>query len=253
MRRRIAAAGAATLLAIAGCDSDNDGGGRGRSGTVTVLAAASLTESFERIGDDFEAERPDIDVEFSFAASSELAVQIQQGAPADVFASADESTMQEVVDSDDVTVKPKIFTRNRLAIAVERGNPRSIRGLDDLDEPGLVVVLCAQQVPCGKLADRVLADAGVSFVPASRAKSVKATLTLVELGEADAAIVYVTDVESSGEVDGVEIPDDQNVVASYPIALLAEAPNPGAAREFVQFVGSPQGRRALRRFGFLPA
>jgi molybdate transport system substrate-binding protein len=250
--RRVATVGVA-LLAIAGC-----GGGTGErdgasSGSVTVLAAASLTESFEQIGDDFEAARPDIDVESSFAASSELAVQIQQGVPADVFASADESTMQEVVDSDDVTVEPTIFTRNRLAIAVERGNPRRIRGLDDLDEPGLVVVLCAQQVPCGKLADQVLADAGVSIALASRAKSVKATLTLVELGEADAAIVYVTDVEASGDVDGIEIPDDQNVVASYPIALLADAPDPDAAREFVRFVRSAEGQRSLRRFGFLPA
>jgi molybdate transport system substrate-binding protein len=250
--RPVATVGVA-LLVVAGCGTGTGERGGARSGTVTVLAAASLTEAFEQIGDDFEVERPDIDVEFSFAASSELAVQIQQGAPADVFASADKSTMKQVVDADDVAVEPRIFTRNRLAIAVEGGNPRRIRGLDDLDEPGLVVVLCAQQVPCGKLADKVLADAGVSITPASRAKSVKATLTLVELGEADAAIVYVTDVEASGEVDGVEIPDDQNVVAPYPIALLTESPNPDAARDFVQFVTSPDGQRTLRRFGFLPA
>jgi len=251
--RRVAAVGVG-LLAISACGGDGSGGSDDApSGTVTVLAAASLTESFEQIGADFEDERPDIDVEFSFAASSALAVQIQQGVPADVFASADASTMQEVADSDDVEVEPMTFARNRLAIAVERGNPRNIRGLDDLDEAGLVVVLCAQQAPCGKLADRVLADAGVPVAPASRARSVKAALTLVELGEADAAIVYVTDVEASGKVDGVEIPDDQNMVATYPIALLAEASNVGAAGEFMQFVLSPRGQRVLRRFGFVSA
>lgn len=252
MTTRVVTVGVA-LVVIAGCGDATGERDGAPSGTVTVLAAASLTESFEQIGDDFEARRPDIDVELSFAGSSELTVQIQQGAPADVFASADESTMQQVVDSDDVTVEPTTFTRNRLAIAVEKGNPRSIRALDDLDEPGLVVVVCAPQVPCGKLADQVLADAGVSITPAARARSVKAALTLVELGEADAAIVYVTDVDANDEVDGVEIPDDQNVVAPYPIALLAEAPNPDAAREFVEFVRSSAGQRALRRFGFLAA
>jgi len=244
------AIGGVALLTIAGCDGDGEPSG-GLSGTVTVLAASSLTESFEQLGEDFEAEHPDVDVELSFAASSELVVQIQQGAPADVFASADESNMEKLVDSGAVTVEPPIFTRNRLAIAVETGNPRGIDGLGDLDEPGLVVVLCAEQVPCGKLADQALAAAGVSVTAASRAENVKAALTPVELGEADAAVVYVTDIEASDAVDGVEIPDNENVIASYPIAPLAEAGNPAAARAFVRFVRSADGQRVLRRFGFL--
>ena len=241
----------AALTACSGDDGQDAAGGR-LSRTVTVLAAASLTESFEQLGEDFEGEHPDVDVEFSFAASSELVVQIQQGAPADVFASADESDMQKVVAAGDVAAEPTLFTRNRLAIAVEQGNPRDIDRLEDLDEPGLVVVLCAQQVPCGKFADEALANAGVSVAPASRAENVKAALTPVELGEADAAIVYVTDVMASGEVEGVEIPADQNVIAAYPIAPLAEAGNPEAARTFVRFVRSAAGQRVLREFGFLP-
>jgi molybdate transport system substrate-binding protein len=246
-------AACAALMAIAGCGGDDeDGDGAGLSGTVTVLAAASLTEAFEQLGDDFEAEHPAVDLEFSFAASSELVVQIQQGAPADVFASADESNMEKVVDSGDVTARPAIFTRNRLAIAVEEGNPRDIRGLEDLDEPGLVVVLCAQQVPCGKFADEALGNAGVSLTPASRVENVKAALTPVALGEADAAIVYVTDVQASTDVEGVEIPDDQNVIAAYPIAPLADAGNNEGARALVRFVRAPESRRVLRDFGFLP-
>ena len=150
----------------------------------------------------FEDEQPTSTVEFSFAASSELAVQIQEGAPADVFASADETNMEKVVDSGDVTAEPAIFARNRLAIAVEQGNPEDIEGLDDLADPDLVVVLCASEVPCGRFADEALANAGVSVTPASRAENVKAALTPVELGEADAAIVYVTDVEASDDGRG---------------------------------------------------
>lgn len=248
------AVGTVALLTLAACGGDGGAGGSGGklSGTVTVLAAASLTESFEHLGEDFEDRFPDTDVEFNFAASSELVVQIQEGAPADVFASADESHMQRVVDSGDVTADPAIFTRNRLAIAVEEGNPRDIGGLDDLDDRGLLVVLCAPQVPCGRFADEALANAGVSVMPASRAENVKAALTLVELGEADAAIVYVTDVNAGGRVDRVDIADDQNVIAAYPIALVTEAGNREAAQAFVRFVHSVDGQRVLREFGFLP-
>jgi molybdate transport system substrate-binding protein len=251
---RLLAVGGAVLLALAAC-GDNDGprgNGGELSGAITVLAASSLTESFEQLGEEFERRHPDADFEFSFAASSELVAQIQQGAPADVFASADEANMQKVVDSGDVTAEPTTFTRNRLVIAVEEGNPRDIRGLGDLDEPGLVVVLCAQQVPCGKFADDALANAGVSVTPDSHAENVKAALTPVELGEADAAIVYLTDVEASGKVEGVDIPDDQNVIAAYPIAPLAAGGNPYAARAFVRFVRSTAGQGVLREFGFLP-
>jgi len=159
--------------------------------------------------------------------------------------------MQKVVDSGDVTAEPAVFARNRLEIAVEEGNPRDIAGLDDLDESGLVVILCAGQVPCGRFADEALANAGVSVTPASRAENVQAALTPVELGEADAAIVYVTDVQASEQVEGVVIPDDLNVVASYPIAPIAEAANRDAATAFIEYVRSDRGGETLRELGFL--
>jgi molybdate transport system substrate-binding protein len=138
-----------------------------------------------------------------------------------------------------------------LEIAVEEGNPEDIRGLDDLDEPGLIVILCAEQVPCGRFADEALARAGVSVTPASRAENVKAALAPVALGEADAAIVYVTDVQASGDVGGVAIPRTENVVATYPIAPLAEAGDDAGASAFIDFVRSGDGQEVLRSFGFL--
>jgi molybdate transport system substrate-binding protein len=250
-------AGLSLLLAlVASCGDDNgDDGGASRpsslSGTLTVLAAASLTDAFEELGADFEREHPDVTVEFSFAASSELAAQIQQGAPGDVFASADEANMQKVLESEDVTDPPTVFARNRLEIAVEQGNPEDIAGLDDLDERGLLVILCAEEVPCGRFADEVLAEADVAITPASRAENVKATLAPVELGEADAAIVYVTDVEASGEVDGVPIPSDENVTATYPIGITSDSGKRDVADAFIRFVTSPAGQRVLAEFGFL--
>jgi molybdate transport system substrate-binding protein len=226
-------------------------GGSSGTETVKVLAASSLTEAFEVVAERFERAHPEIELELSFAASSELAVQIAQGAPADVFAAADEVTMQELVDTGDVAGEPAAFARNRLAMAVETGNPEAISSLADLAEPELVVVLCAEQVPCGRFADEALERAGVQLTPATRAQNVKAALSLVELGEADAAIVYATDVEGNAQVEGIAIAEDENVVATYPIAGLAEASNDDGARAFVDFVTSPSGQRVLRSFGFL--
>ena len=220
------------------------------SETITVLAAASLTEVFAALATEFEASHPGTTVELGFGASSDLATQIEEGAPADVFASADEETMQRVVDADGAD-DPVVFARNQLAIAVERGNPLGIETLADVDDPGVIVVLCAEQVPCGKLADQALVNADVSLTPASRAASVKAALATVELGEADAAIVYATDVESSDDVEGIEIPDDVNVVSRLPVATLRETNDRTGARAFVDFVTSPAGQRVLERFGFL--
>jgi molybdate transport system substrate-binding protein len=221
------------------------------SGSLTVLAASSLTDAFEQLGKRFEEQHDGATVEFNFAASSTLAQQIQQGAPADVFASADTSTMQQVVDSGDVAGRPAVFARNRLAIAVEEGNPEAIAGLEDLDQPGLVVVLCAEQVPCGSYADQALAEAGVTVNVASREENAGATLSRVELGEADAAVVYATDVEANGSAEGVAIPDADNVIAAYPIATLDASGNADAADAFVKFVRSPRGQNVLGRFGFL--
>jgi molybdate transport system substrate-binding protein len=222
------------------------------AGEITVFAAASLTESFGAIAKEFEKRYPDVDVRFNFDASSNLAAQIQQGAPADVFASADEANLQKAVDSGDVTARPVVFAKNRLEIAVEDGNPKKIKGLADLDEPELVVVLCADAVPCGKYAAEAFAKAGVNVNPASKEENAKATLSKVSLGEADASVVYVTDVKAAkGEVSGVTIPDRQNVIATYPIAVVEESDNSATAKAWVRFVQSKGAQKTLRRFGFL--
>jgi molybdate transport system substrate-binding protein len=228
--------------------------GKKPSGEITVFAAASLTESFNAIAKQFEKRYPDASVKFNFDSSSNLATQIQQGAPADVFASADEANFRKVIDSGDVTAAPAVFAKNRLEIAVEKGNPKKVRGIADLDRSGLVVVLCADAVPCGKYAAEAFANAGVSVQPASKEENAKATLSKVSLGEADAGVVYVTDVKAAkGDVTGVKIPDRQNVIAAYPIAAVKRSENSAAAKAWVQFVQSKTAQSTLRRSGFLPA
>jgi molybdate transport system substrate-binding protein len=223
------------------------------SGEITVFAAASLTESFEAIARQFEKRYLDVDVKLNFDSSSNLAAQIQQGAPADVFASADEANLRKTIDSGDVTATAARFAKNRLEIAVEKGNPKKIKGLADLAEPGLVVVLCADEVPCGRYAAEAFAKAGATVSPASKEENAKATLSKVSLGEADASVVYVTDVKAEkGRVTGVKIPDAENVIATYPIATVRESPNETAAKAWVQFVQSKAGQKTLRKFGFLP-
>jgi molybdate transport system substrate-binding protein len=176
------------------------------SGELTVFAAASLTESFDAMAKQFQKKYPDVDVRFNYDASSNLATQINQGAPADVFASADADNLQKTIDAGTVTPPPVVFAKNRLEIAVEKGNPKKIKGLADLQKSGLLVVLCADQVPCGKYAAESLAKAGVTVSPASKEENAKATLSKVSIGEADASIVYVTDVKAAkGTTNGVKI------------------------------------------------
>ena len=219
--------------------------GSNQPSEVTVFAAASLTEAFTAIAKD----APLPHVTFDFDASSTLATQIQQGGPADVFASADETNMQKV--SSEVT-SPAVFARNRLEIVMPRGNPKHVTSLADLAKPGLNIALCAQQVPCGKFADQALANIHASVKSPSREQNVRAVLTKVELGEADAGIVYVTDAKSAaGKVDRLDIPDAQNVIATYPIAVVRNAPHHDAAVAFVRLVLSARGQRVLRSFGFL--
>jgi molybdate transport system substrate-binding protein len=250
MRRALVTVAAVAALIAA---SQPAAAGRQPSGEVTVFAAASLTESFGAIARQFEKKYPDVDVKFNFDASSNLATQIQQGAPADVFASADEASLQKAADSGDVTADPVVFARNRLEVAVEAGNPENVKGLRDLDDPDLVVVLCADSVPCGKYAAEAFAKAGVTVNPASREENANATLSKVSLGEADASVVYVTDVKAAkGEVTGVRIPDRQNVIATYPTAAVEGSDNSAAGKAWVQFIQSAGAQKTLRRFGFLP-
>jgi molybdate transport system substrate-binding protein len=250
MIRRVLVTAAAVTFVLA---AQPAAGGEKPSGELTVFAASSLTESFSAIAEQFEKRHPDVSVRLNFDSSSNLAAQIEQGAPADAFASADEANLQKAVESGDVTAKPVVFAKNRLEIAVETGNPEKINGLVDLDESGLVVVLCADAVPCGKYAAEAFAKAGVTVSPASKEENAKAALSKVSLGEADASVVYVTDVKAAkDDVDGVKIPERHNVIATYPIAVVRDSSNPAAAKAWVQFIRSKGAQSTLRRFGFLP-
>lgn len=241
----------ATLVA-AGCGDDDDGASASDvAGTITVFAAASLTEAFTAIGDGFAAEFPDAEVSFNFASSSDLVTQINEGAPADVYASADQSNMAKLVDAGSNAGDPEVFAHNSLAIIVEPGNPEAIDGLADLADPDLVVVTCDPEVPIGRYTAEVLANAGVAVEPDSFEEDVKAVVNKVVLGEADAGVVYTTDVAAAGEdAARVEIPADVNVTAEYPLAVTADAPNPTTAAAFVDFVVGDGGQEFLRDFGF---
>ena len=220
---------------------------------LTIFAAASLTEAFTEMGEAFEAANPDVDVRFNFAASSALAQQLNAGGPADVFVSADEANMSKVRDAGNASASA-VIARNRLAILVGRGNPKGIRGLTDLARSDVVVVLCAPEVPCGSTAAKALAKAAVNVKPASLEENVKAVVSRVTLGEADAGIVYVTDVKSAGDrADGVEIDlaDDPALEAVYPLAVTTEATNPSAANAWRTFTLDPEGAAILAKHGFL--
>ena len=243
------------VLSLASCSSDGQRGDVENAtgnvkGGLTVLAASSLTEVFTDLSGAFEADYPGVRVNLSFAASPTLVAQVQEGAPADMVATADDLTMKRLIDSGDV-MRSRAFARNKLAIAVARGNPLGIAGLRDLARKDIALVLCDSAVPCGRLADQALDQAGVSVSPESREQNVKATLGKVELGEADAAIVYVTDTAASDAVTAVSIPDDLEVTTSLPSATLRDATNSAAAAAFTEFLLSAEGRRILLKAGFL--
>jgi molybdate transport system substrate-binding protein len=220
--------------------------------TISVFAAASLTSAFQAMAAAFEHDHAGVKVQVNFAGSPTLVQQILERAPADVFASADEASMQKLVDSGDIAAAPAIFARNALQIVVAAGNPKRVTGLADLAKPGLVIALCGATVPCGRYAAEAFAKAGIAAPAASQELDVKAVSSKVAMGEADAGIVYVTDVRAAGgKVEGVAIPEATNVVARYPIAVLKNASNPAAAGAFVDFVVSAHGQQVLARFGFL--
>jgi molybdate transport system substrate-binding protein len=251
-RARLAALLAVAALALAGCGGGDDAGGSGAAapGEIKVFAAASLTAAFTELGERYSSANGGAEVTFNFAGSQALATQIQQAAPADVFASADLPNMDKVKD---LVGTPQNFASNRLAIVVEQGNPKGVEGLADLADPDLKVVLAAEEVPAGKYAKQVLDQAGVSVTPVSREDNVKAVVTKVSLGEADAGIVYVTDVTAGGDkVEGVDVPEDQNVTATYPMATVKASEAPQAAQAFLDLVLSAEGQQVLKEYGFLP-
>jgi molybdate transport system substrate-binding protein len=257
----MAALAAAVALAVSGCGGSTAGTGganpqpgsssAGVTGSVTVFAAASLTGSFTQIGKDFEAANPGSKVTFNFAGSSALATQINQGAPADVFASAAPVNMKTVTDAGNADGTPTTFVKNQLVIAVPKGNPKGITGLSDLTKPGVKVALCAAPVPCGAAANTALSAAGVKLTPVTLEQDVKSALSKVKLGEVDAALVYRTDAKAdASDVDGVEFPESAKAINEYPIVVLKNAPNKTAAQAFVAYVLSDKGKAVLTQAGF---
>jgi molybdate transport system substrate-binding protein len=256
---------ALALLVAFACDDGEEPNRPGLSGDITVFAAASLTDSFEAIADAFEEEHPDVDVTFNFAGSPALRTQLAEGARADVLAVADESNMEAALDAGLVIDAGQPFARNQLAIIVPADNPAGVESYLDLANDGLRLVLAAEEVPAGNYARQALEkmaqdpQAGADFAErvlanvVSNEPNVKAVVTKVQLGEADAGIVYATDVtpDVAEDVSLIEIPDDKNVIAVYPVAVTSEAAEPEIAAAFIEFILSDAGQAILREHGFL--
>lgn len=236
-----------TLPALASVGACGGGGG---DAELRVFAATSLTDPFADVERAFE-QTHDVDVVLNHAGSTALAAQIREGAPADVFASADLATMDALAARGAIEGEPSLLAINRAEIVVAPGNPDEIRSLADLADRDLVVVACAPEVPCGAYAAEVFAAAGLEPDFDSLEENVGGVVTKVRTGEADAGLAYATDVIAADEaVDGVEIPPEHNVVARYPIAVTSDARNRDAALEFLTFVTGPEGRRILESYGF---
>ncbi len=220
-----------------------------QTNSLTVFAAASLEPPFDRMRKPFQI-RQNATLVFSYAGSQTLASQLTQGAQADVFASADAAHMTVVENAGLIAAAPRIFAHNSLEIAVAPGNPKGIRALTDLARPGLVVVLADPTVPAGKYAQQALSKAHATVHPASLEPQVTGVMSKIALGEADAGIVYTSDIKTNPRVAGVTIPPEQNVIADYAIAKLKNAPDPDGANGFISFVLSPDGQSILKEAGF---
>jgi molybdate transport system substrate-binding protein len=218
---------------------------------LLVSAAASLTDAFGEVEVAFEAAHPGVEVLLNMAGSSTLRQQIVEGAPVDVFASADSSNMDQVAAAGEVDGAPRAFAANRLQITVPAGNPAGVTGLEDFADEDLLIGLCATGVPCGDLALTVLENAGVTPAIDTREPDVRALLTKIQSGELDAGLTYVTDVVASGgAVHGIDIPDGANATTNYQIASLVDSSDPSTAAAFVAFVLSPEGQAILNSYGF---
>lgn len=247
----------ATGLLLAGCGGNENGQAAGpqsspqQRATVTVLAAASLTAVFGQLEPVFEKANPEADLQFSFGASSDLAQQIVNGAPADVFASANTKQMNVVSEAGLTEGDAKVFTTNVLTIVVPKTNPKGIKTFADLARPDVTEVVCAPQVPCGAATEQVEQSTGVTLSPASEEPDVRAVLSKVTAGEADAGLVYVTDARSAkDQVVQINFPEAGEAINEYPIAGLKNAPQPQYAQAFVDFILGPDGQQALVDAGF---
>ena len=262
---RVTAVLAGLVLGLTACAAGAGGGSDGAPGTtgaatpgpgaeltgdLTIFAAASLRSAFDELAAEFEARHPSLHVRsVAYDGSSTLATQLVEGAPADVFASADEANMQKVVDAG-LASDPALFATNTLVLVVPAGNPGGVDALADLADPALTVVLCAAEVPCGAASQRLLANAGVEVTADSNEQNVTAVLTKVATGEADAGLVYVTDASARRDVETVEVAGAADVVNRYPVVALDDAANSAAAAAFVAFVLGPEGEDVLASLGF---
>jgi molybdate transport system substrate-binding protein len=250
-----ALAGALTAIVAISCGTAFGDHPPRPAGSITVFAAASLTTAFKALGDSYQKANPGTTVKFNFAGSPTLVTQIEQGAQADVFASADTTNMDKLMtDGFTTSAPPEIFAHNKLEIVVAAGNPKHIASLADLAKPGVIYISAGPTVPAGKYAAQALSSAGVKVTPKSLETDVKSVVSKVQLGEADAGIVYTTDVKAAGDkVSGVEIPDPYNVVATYPIAAVKGTTNTETAYTFIAYVKSSEGQAILASYGFQPA
>lgn len=267
--RRVAAALALTGLLLGGCTTGEAAGvpadrsptgvhgpspttfagGVALEGTLVVLAAASLTDVLTTLATTFEQQHPALTVRTSFAASSSVVAQAVAGAPADVVVTASPATMRSLTDA--VGGEPVVVASNRLQIAVPAGNPGDVRSLADLGDAARTIALCAPEAPCGAVGGRVLAQAGVTAAPDTLEQDVRAVLTRLRLDEADAGLVYRTDVlAAGGTVEGLDLPADVDGTTDYPALALPGASNPRAAAAFVALLTGPDGRQALADAGF---
>ncbi|MEU1373343.1 molybdate ABC transporter substrate-binding protein [Streptomyces triculaminicus] len=245
---RTALVAALLVPLVAACGSETKHDDAKKRTTVTVLAAASLTDVFKEAGSAYEKAHPDIKLTFSFAGSQELAAQVRQGVPADALVTADTKTMEGLAQQANA---PHTIAKNRLTIATAPGNPKNVKELSDLSKPDLKVVLAAPEVPVGRYSKKVLDQQHVTVKPASQEPNVRAVLSKVALGEADAGIVYVTDASTAkNKVATVTIPDAQNAVASYPAATLKNAGHAEEANDFVTWLSGPEAQKILRAAGF---
>jgi molybdate transport system substrate-binding protein len=244
---RLLLAGALTAALISGCTGSNDAGG----GKILVFTAASLKKSFTEIADRLKTDNPGTDVEISAGGSSDLATQITQGAPGDVFASADVKNMDKVKNAGLLSGDPISFASNTLTIVTAPGNPKHIASFKDLAQQGLSVVVCQEQVPCGSATNKVEDAIGVKLAPVSEETQVTDVLTKVTSGQADAGVVYVTDAASAGDkVTSVPFPESSKAVNTYPIAVLKQSKNPELAKKFVDLVNGEAGEKILAAAGF---
>jgi molybdate transport system substrate-binding protein len=257
--KRLVAAGVAGLAVVlaAACSSPSQAASTGgpsaaaRPRTLTVFAAASLTESFTALEKQFETDNPGVHVTLNYGGSSDLAQQIVNGAPADVFAAASDATMKTVTDAGLAAAPPKVFATNVLQIATAPGNPKGIAALADLAKPDIKTVVCAPQVPCGAAATKVEQSSGVALKPVSEENDVKSVLSKVSTGNADAGLVYVTDVNAAkGQVQGVSFPESASAKTNYPIAVVKNAPQGDLAQKWVDLVTGETGQKTLAAQGF---